>query len=224
MTLTTDLDHSQIALVPNREFQTTIKLANAESVLSVVFLHLPQNPQCLWTPSPPPTPPLRSSWSGSLPPVLTATSPTTASSVVSRRRTATSTNLTTAYKVSVRILIHSNLPPWQIACCSRDLCLPDFPSRLFLLPRNEAAVSYPDPPGQWRWAEVEPHRWAHLRGQVLRLPQDRQPAEEGAGRDRVSQDLWELPPQWGLWEQVRTPDCNCSNVWPTNLKSNLLMF
>lgn len=72
-----------------------------------------------------------------------------------------------------------------------------------LLPcRNEAAVSYTNAPGQQGRTEVEPHRRALLRGQMLCLSQDRQSAEEGAGGDRIPQDLWELSPQWSLWDQV----------------------
>lgn len=126
-----------------------------------------------------------------------ATSPTIGSSAVSSLRTATSTSSTTAYKVCVyrplRRVLHNKSAAF--ACLT-------LPSPRFLPPRNEAAVSYPDTPGQWGRAEVEPHRWAHLWGQVLCLPQDRQPAKEGAGGDRVPQDVWELPSQRSLQDQV----------------------
>lgn len=65
---------------------------------------------------------------------------------------------------------------------------------IFLLWRNEAAITHTDSPRQWGGAKVEPHWWAHLRGQVLCLSKDGQPAEKGARGDRVPQDIWELPP------------------------------
>lgn len=88
-----------------------------------------QGPPYRWTPSRPPTPPLRSSWSGSLQTARMATSPTTGSSVVSSQRTVTSTSLTTAYKVSIWevpwnqlgysfLLLLSGFPPHVCVSCS----------------------------------------------------------------------------------------------------------
>lgn len=67
-------------------------------------------------------------------------------------------------------------------------------THIFLLWRNEAAITHTNSPRQWGGAKVEPHRRAHLRGQVLCLSKDGQPAEKGARGDRVPQDFWELPP------------------------------
>lgn len=77
----------------------------------------------------------------------------------------------------------------------------------FFLPlppaRDEVAITGAHSGGQWRGAEVEPDRGAGPGDTMLLLPQNRQRAQEGERGLGVPQNLWELPTQWSLWDQVR---------------------
>lgn len=78
--------------------------------------------------------------------------------------------------------------------CSLSSLLPPY--------RNESAVPYAYTPRHWRRPEGEPNRGARWEGPLLRLPQNRDAAEERSRRVWIPQDLWELPPQWSVWTQV----------------------
>lgn len=78
--------------------------------------------------------------------------------------------------------------------CSLSSLLPPY--------RNESAVTYAYTPRRWRRPEGEPNGGARWEGPLLRLPQNRDAAEERGRRVWIPQDLWELPPQWSVWTQV----------------------
>lgn len=72
-----------------------------------------------------------------------------------------------------------------------------------LITRDEAAITGAHSSGQWWGAEVEPDGGAGPGDKMLRLPQNRQGAQEGKRGLRVPQNLRKLPPQWSLWDKVR---------------------
>lgn len=90
--------------------------------------------------------------------------------------------------------------------------------------RDEAAVATVHSGRKWRGAEVEPDRGAGPGDAMLRLPQNRQGAQEGERRLRVPQNLWELPPQWSLWDKVRCRCHNCKIYCEIRIKGTINSF
>lgn len=88
---------------------------------------------------------------------------------------------------------HPKLPGWNLF----------FILSWLRVTRDEGAITAAHSGGQWRGAEVEPDRGAGPGDTMLRLPQNGKGAQEGKRGLRVPQNLWELPTQWSLWDQVR---------------------